>query len=322
MNMIKKHHFFTDKDNIINFSRFIIAIGLVVYLVIYIDLNSILSKLGEANYLVIVIVFLLSFLNLFLQFKKWKLVTYYQLNIDNDRDVIHSLFYGISAGVITPMKAGEFVARSIPFKNKSVVEVSIATLIDKTIPLIIILVAGSILSVNYLLSMKIVSALYIVIIIAIVLLPVLIVSIAHNNNKSVVKRIKRKLKEINWINKIVQNFEVIKLLRGTYLVRLIVLSILFHLTFTTQMAILLIAFSHNYDFLLFLYIANLIVFVQIIIPPVAFGELGIREGAAVYFVQSFGMDPSVGFNAAFLLFIFNFIMPSFYGMYFLASKRK
>ena len=55
-------------------------------------------------------------------------------------------------------------------------------------------------------------------------------------------------------------------------------------------------------------------FVKTIIPPITFGELGIREGASVYFLTQMGETASIGFNASILLFIINLLIPALIGV--------
>ncbi len=64
----------------------------------------------------------------------------------------------------------------------------------------------------------------------------------------------------------------------------------------------------------YLWAANLIMFAKTIIPPISFGELGIREGASVYFITLMGESASVGFNASIFLFIINLLIPALIGV--------
>jgi len=57
----------------------------------------------------------------------------------------------------------------------------------------------------------------------------------------------------------------------------------------------------------------MVMFVKTIIPPVSMGELGIREGASVYFLTQMGEAASVGFNASIMLFIINLLIPALIG---------
>lgn len=51
--------------------------------------------------------------------------------------------------------------------------------------------------------------------------------------------------------------------------------------------------------------------------PISFGDLGIREGASIYFFMQFGISKITAFNAALLLFILNVFIPSIIGLVFL-----
>ena len=62
-------------------------------------------------------------------------------------------------------------------------------------------------------------------------------------------------------------------------------------------------------------------FAKTIIPPVSFGELGIREGASVYFLKQVGVSAAAGFNAAIFLFIINVLLPALTGLIFLLKRK-
>ena len=61
-------------------------------------------------------------------------------------------------------------------------------------------------------------------------------------------------------------------------------------------------------------------FVKTVIPPVSLGELGIREGASVYFLTTMGETSSVAFNASIFLFIINLLIPSLIGLVLLMKR--
>ncbi|MBK9099222.1 MAG: hypothetical protein IPM14_14110 [bacterium] len=56
---------------------------------------------------------------------------------------IQITFFGFSAGIITPLRIGEYFGRGIEFKDKSIVQVTVATLIDKFFPLLMVASLGS-----------------------------------------------------------------------------------------------------------------------------------------------------------------------------------
>jgi len=62
-------------------------------------------------------------------------------------------------------------------------------------------------------------------------------------------------------------------------------------------------------------------FAKTIIPPVSLGELGIREGASIFFITALGESASVGFNASIFLFFINVLIPSLIGLILLLKKN-
>jgi len=96
---------------------------------------------------------------------------------------------------------------------------------------------------------------------------------------------------------------------------------LFYSCFLLQYALLVSAFSHNTEIINYLWAGNLIMFVKTVIPPISLGELGIREGASVFFLTKFSELPSVAFNASIFLFIINILLPALVGLILLLKKN-
>ena len=62
-------------------------------------------------------------------------------------------------------------------------------------------------------------------------------------------------------------------------------------------------------------------FAKTIIPPISLGELGIREGVSVFFLNKFGEAQSAGFNSSIFLFLINILIPSIVGLFLLFKKN-
>ncbi|MCJ7554630.1 MAG: hypothetical protein MUO34_12180, partial [Ignavibacteriaceae bacterium] len=97
-------------------------------------------------------------------------------------------------------------------------------------------------------------------------------------------------------------------------------SFLFYLCFLIQYVLLVASFSNQLHFVDYLWAGNLVMFAKTIIPPISLGELGIREGASVYFISRLGESASVGFNASIFLFLINVLLPSIIGFILLVKK--
>ncbi len=140
--MIKAHqliHLFlklSNKNILVNVAKIIIAAGLLYYLINSVDYNQIVLAIKNANLAIILLVILLGALNIYLQYSKWRLTCKEVLEVETKSKILRSLFYGFSAGIITPLRIGEYFGRGIEFKDKSLVQVTVATLVDKFFPIV------------------------------------------------------------------------------------------------------------------------------------------------------------------------------------------
>ena len=301
--------------------KVVVTLVLIYYLINIIEYKKIKDALENANYVFVAAAFLLMFVNIFFQFKKWQLICRNSLNIFDNKKILKSLFIGFSGGIVTPFKLGEFVARALPLKSVSLVEVTLATAIDKLFPLIVVCFVGGISSLlfihfYYSVSFFITLSLIIVFLISFYFLFLLI-----NNKKFWDEIVYEKLSQIKFLEKHISKFSLLGKLSPKVTWQLTFITLLYYLTFTTQMALLLAAFLHQYDLINYLWISNLVIFSQTIIPQVTIAELGIREGSTVFFMNLLGLSAAAGFNAAILLFVINLVLPSIAGTFLIINKN-
>jgi len=311
----------TKKTYLIVVVKILIATGILYYLIAYIDYQEIIGALSTANVYLIAAAFLLSFINIYLQYLKWKLTCGSLMSEHNNSKILTSIFYGLSAGAITPARIGEYFGRAIAFKNKPLLLVTAATLVDKFFPLVIVTFLGSIASiafiyVNYDVSLYIVLSLFVVVFSLFYILTFIIRSERFWDNV-----VFARLRKSNRFTKLLSHVESLGNLDRKYTGKMTVISLLFYFCFLVQYALLVTAFSHNSDFLIYLWAGNLIIFIKTAIPQISFGELGIREGASVFFLTSFGELSSVAFNAAFFLFFINIMLPALVGLFLLLRRN-
>jgi uncharacterized membrane protein YbhN (UPF0104 family) len=309
------------KGLLITILKIVIAGGLLSYLVFKVNANEIIGALRNANITLILITALLAILNIYLQFLKWKITCGYILNEKNNKKILLSLFYGFSGGVFTPARIGEYFGRAAAFKDKSLIKVTVATFIDKIFPLMAVAGFGSLASILFMhyyyhVSVYLTGSLFILTFVlfyvayTIALDPRFWNSVLFSwTNKS--PRIK----------KIFDNLTVLKELDRFYTTQMVFISIGFYACFILQYALLTAAFSGHNNFFHYIWAGNLVMFAKTIIPPVSLGELGIREGASVFFLNIFGEVKSVGFNASIFLFLINMLIPSVIGLFLLLKKN-
>lgn len=305
---------FSGKKNILIVSaKIFISAGLLYYLVNSVQFYQIISALKNVNILLIGIVLALSLVNIYLQYAKWQLTCAEVLGETNKIKILRSLFYGFSAGIITPLRAGEFFGRGIEFKNKSLLQVTAATLVDKFFPLLIVSFLGSISGLlfiyyNYNVSSYLILSLFILLFTLFYFLFFL-----FRNKKFWNSILFSKMNSSARIKTFLEKLRVFESLDNRYFNKMLRISFFFYLCYLIQFALLISAFSGRYEVVNYLWAANLIMFVKTIIPPFTLGELGIREGASVYFLTRLGESASVGFNASILLFVINLLIPALTG---------
>jgi uncharacterized membrane protein YbhN (UPF0104 family) len=321
-NIFKENSFINKYRTVLLISaKVIIALGLLIYLIYAVNLKEILTAIKQANVYLIVTAFLLSAVNIYLQFYKWKITANVVLQENQNSKIWLSLFYGFSAGVFTPARIGEYFGRAIVFKNQSLLQVTIATLLDKLFLLLIVAFLGSISSIlfihyQYHVTFYLTVGLFILVFALFYLFFWMIFNDRFWDNFLFTKL--RDSIKLHWL------FEKIKVFRKLdkkYATNMFAISFLFYLCFLIQYALLVAGFSNHNTYFDYIWAGNLMMFAKTIIPPVSLGELGIREGASVFFITLLGESASVGFNASIFLFFINVLIPSLIGLTLLLKKN-
>ena len=300
--------------------KLIIAAGLIYFIINRIKPKEIFSAISTADYYLITLAFLLSFLNLYFQYLKWETVCRSYLNISAKRKIFISLFHGFAAGIFTPARIGEYFSRGLAIKEKSVLQVAAATFIDKFFPLIVVSFFGGISFILYFNSNHLVS-LYIAIAAFLFVLIILLAILSSFIKGKILSYIPAGIKQNRKFERILLNLEQLTKLNFSFTRRMIVISASFYFCYLIQFAVLVAAFAHSFHFFEYLWNGSLIMFTKSFIPQVSFGELGIREGVSIYFYNKIGVAASVAFNASFFLFLINILFPSLIGMILLYKKN-
>lgn len=314
--------FFSEHKSKVFFSaKILIAAGLLIFIFNYVDINEILTAVSNANYIILCTAFALSFVNVGLQYYKWKITCEHLLTDKSSKKILLSLFYGFAAGSFTPARVGEYFGRAMVFKNKTLLEVTVATLIDKLFPLLMVASIGTVSSILFLhyyyqVSFYITVSLFIVFFTLAYFVVMLFINPEFWDNI-----LFKKLKTSISLQKIFDKLEPLQTLDKKYSLQMTSVSFLFYSCYIFQYAMLVICFSGNTNLLNYLWVGNLVMFAKTIIPPVSFAELGIREGASVFFLTYFGETQAAAFNASFFLFIINVLLPSLVGLLFFFRKN-
>lgn len=312
----------TEKRKLLFFLiKIMIAAGLILFLITWIRPSEILVAIKNANLIFILSAASLLLPNIYLQFLKWKLTSLNLLQEADNKKIFNSLFYGLAAGVFTPARVGEYLGRGIVFSNQPIIKVTIATFVDKLFLLVIVAFFGSLTSIMFIhsyykVSSMITAGLLIVIIILFYLLFIFLIRSDYWQ-----QFLKLKFNSVNKFKIFFESLSVVNEIDKSYSARMIFLSILLYACFIIQYALLVMAFSNNSNFLQYIIAGNLMMFSKSIVPPISLGELGIREGASIFFITQVGESANVGFNASIFLFLINILLPALIGFVLLLKKN-
>lgn len=307
------------KNAFILFFKIVISLSVLLFLTHSISYDKIILPLKNANYYLVTISFLLVFANLYFQFKRWKILCNRTLNEYNNKTILRSLFYGFSGGIFTPLRIGEYIGRAICLNN-SVSRVSLATILDKFFLLFLIAISGSISSLlflHYFYS----TALYITLPLFFLIFALCcLVYFSIFNSDFWERLLFTRLSHIKYLNKFITQFDSFHKLDLRSVSYIFIYSVLFYATFILQFGLLVAAFSNQWDIPNYCWIGILVVFAKTLIPPVTFGELGIREGASVFFIVFLHLPEAVGFNASIFIFLINILFPAAIGLFLFMKK--
>lgn len=307
------------KENFLKISRIIIAIALIVYLFFFLELENIISSLKNVDLFLFSFALFLLLPNLFFQFLKWKYLLNSVLDFKDNNKILRSLLVGLSSGIITPMRVGEYYGRSLDLKNKTITEVATLTFIDKLFVLLTVIVVGGQFFVFFL-SKFFQLNIFIQFIGSATLLLFLFVpfGIIHFKDSNMINR----LKKINLANKLFLKTASLNKINNKIVLVTFVYSVIIYSIYTMQYAILISAFSINPDFHNNFLLSNVTMFSKAIIPQISFGELGVRESTSVFYSSYFNVLGAAAFNASVLIFVINLLIPSIAGFFFITKKSK
>jgi len=314
INWVRKYAYFLIKISV--------CVGLLIYLINKISFRVIVEALSSVNYLYLSIAVILSVVNIYLQFFRWKILVKNESASINEKSILKSLLIGFSAGTFTPARAGEYFLRKLTLKDLSLSSVITLTFIDKMMLLINVIFWGALVSFGMMLfyynvDVYVTASLFIIFASFFTALFMIMYS----------KRFYNYLRELK--NRF--NFKLIFLkklleplsdLNNQIISKLILIAFINYLIIVLQFSLIVISFNSHSSLELLMIASVMVYFTKTLIPAITLGEIGIREGAAIYFFGLFGCSEAVAFNSSMLLFIFNLLLPSLIGLYLLLRLKR
>lgn len=223
-----------------------------------------------------------------------------------------SVLTGLSFGLLTPNRVGNFIGKIIYLEPKNRVIGTLFAFYGNFSQLVSTLIFGSIAFVFYHESyfgiysntIAFLPLLFSVFFLVLFLRPSLV-------SLSFAKRIFSK--------EILDNVRSIQLFDSK--ISVFGLSVSRHLIFTIQYLIVL-SYSPSFDFFETLIAIQLIFLYTTMIPSIMFGKIIIRETVAVFILTQLGYSPSFIINSILFIWLLNIALPSLVGSLLLLTKRK
>jgi uncharacterized membrane protein YbhN (UPF0104 family) len=281
-----------------------------------VNVHELLTAFSSANMYCISFALVLLIPNIYIQFHKWRyLVRLVKPDVSN-RETFNSLLAGFTFGFVTPGRLGEF-GRAFFIKDCPWVKVLGMAFMDKFFSLAVVIFWGAIgvmffvgreLYIYTLAPIIIFCLITLIVIYYIILRPEIIRSFLYSLNVILPFRDKIKL-----LMSSLDNFHRKQALN------LLLLSVGFYFIFFVQFYILVCAFQGAPLLPSFFAIASVMLVKSML--PISFGDLGIRESAAIFFLGKIGLLEATAFNASILLFVINLLIPSIVGLFLLLKYR-
>lgn len=311
----------TNKNKFITLFKIIFSVIIFFYLYTSVQFSDIFSTLRLADPILLLFPVIMVFPNIYFQFLKWAIICDITLKKHNKKEILLSLFYGFSGGIATPFRLGEYVGRSMAFDDKGLIEVSAATLIDKLFVMLAVSVFGVVSTIVFLqlyygLKWILAAILYVSAIIFYIFLTYIV-----TKGEKFQERIKLKFKKKNALSEFINSLLAFRHLGLRNFINIFIVTVALCSVFILQFALLVAAYSNQYTIMKFVLAGTLVMFVKTIIPPITLGELGIREGASVFFLTLMGLNPAIALNASLTLFAFNILLPSLTGFILVLIKK-
>jgi len=309
------------KERIFSILKLLIGFFFILYLINYISFNNILIAFFDADKFLIILSLVLGFVNLWMQYLKWEIICIQTLDNPSKSSIFYSLFFGFSAGIVTPFRIGEYVGRALAFPKEDISKITFAVIFDKFIAMISVIFFGLIATIFFIKEFSNLSN-YIIVSMLMVILALFYLLFRLLFNGVLLKILKKiKFQKLLFLNDIIEKFSAHTKIGTKSATRLYLYNFLFYSTFISQFILLSIAFTHQIKVYEFLIAGIMINFIKSVIPQISFGDLGIRESVAIYLLGFYGINEAQSFNSSLFIFILNLLLPAFIGIILTLRKK-
>ena len=258
-------------------------------------------------------VILLMILNWSVEAIKWKALME-RLNPISFKSALDGVLAGISTGLITPNRIGNFIGRTQLLDKELRTRATLLTFLSNLSQFVPSIFFGC-LSLLYITTNYYSSPQVFIFITGVLLLAA---ALALYINPQLANR-----KPLNYLftDKIKEAITFIQNEILALKMKLLVWSALRYLLFVTQYVLLLILFDQNFEALILFANISVVYLLMTIIPGLLFGKLFLREAAALLVLGQLGIPDLIILTTGFLLWLINIALPSLIGTIILLRKK-
>lgn len=292
----------------------VIAIGFLVY---YVDPGAMAAAAAGASPWWIVAAVLLMPMNVFLEGSVWHLLVRRVDPTMTRHESFGALFTGYALGFFTPGRAGEFAGRAFHVRHHDKWEVAAVVAVQRLIDMAVAVGLGTVALILFLRTRSLSpEGLWTIVAAAGALTGATLLS-ATLAPKRVHRVAARLLPSETWRRRI----GFLARLTTADGARVIGLDAARFGIYVTQFYLLLRALVPAADPAAGYLGIGVVFLAKFLIPSITFMDLGIREGAAVFFLGRMGFPEAAALNASLLLFAINFLLPAAVGIRFVMKMR-
>ncbi len=273
--------------------KYIVGLVLLIWILSRVDRARMIDAISSIHFLVLVSLLALAFVNLGVQFLRWKYLVESHSDNYNKKDLLPSFFAGFALRLLIPGGHAEITkVFLLPGKKRGkVVAFGIEKYFQTYIKLVLVLITIPLVFPEYRLVLWIAAA---VTMVSYFFLPMIF-------RHSLLKKLQEKT---------VNNH---KIFISTLLYSLAIFSLLiyqYYILLNDFNAIDLIDTSIS---VIFIWGSGLL--------PISISGLGVRENLAAFFLSKYGVPPYAAVGASLFIFFINAIIPALIGLYFIIKRR-
>lgn len=298
-----------------------IKIGITAFLFYFIatkiQITEIKAEFSGIDWVAFAVALAMTVPNILIQHYKWRYLTHILNPAITNRDVFASLMCGFSIGLVTPGRLGELgKGLFLPFVRRS--EITGMSIIDKVFSQLALSVFGLM---GMLLMMEFqfqpgVEIKLLVTVFGILLIAVLVmVAFFPERVRDLIRSSKKLFHYAPFREKIFSLIAASENFKKHHFIPSLAYALLFQLIIYIQFYWFINAFT-PLSFADGLIGASSVMFAKSLLP-VALMDLGVREGASIYFLGKLGISASAAFNASIMIFLSNVLLPGVIGLFYL-----